>query len=303
MPHYTMPDGEQLYVRQVGQGQPVLVLSGLGMQSWQWLPFIAPHLKHYQFIIPDWRGFGGSAQCAIPAHLNAIQSHWQDTASLIEQLNLDQFRVIAYSMGATTAMHGMHYAALGNQLSAYLHIDQSPKIGCDDTWQYGLLGQQQPALKQLMREMNEILQQYPQLTDAAQLPTTARRALIARWIEFIELQASSKITPRVLRGLMRIRGLEKHVLPMQRLDYLAWYLNNYLHHAEDYRDAVTQLNCPTTFFMGEQSTLYPIQGQREIANRVAQSTQVLFKKSGHAPLLSEPLKFSREIAIFLHSTT
>ena len=35
MPHYRMPDNEQLFVREFGQGQPVLVLSGLGMQSWQ----------------------------------------------------------------------------------------------------------------------------------------------------------------------------------------------------------------------------------------------------------------------------
>ena len=37
MPLYRMPDGENLYVRRIGRGQPVLVLSGLGMQSWQWL--------------------------------------------------------------------------------------------------------------------------------------------------------------------------------------------------------------------------------------------------------------------------
>ncbi|MBC6819875.1 alpha/beta hydrolase, partial [Acinetobacter baumannii] len=40
MPYYTMPDQESLFVRRVGRGEPVLVLSGLGMQSWQWLPFI-----------------------------------------------------------------------------------------------------------------------------------------------------------------------------------------------------------------------------------------------------------------------
>lgn len=33
MPYYHMPDGEQLFVRRYGQGEPVLVLSGLGMQS------------------------------------------------------------------------------------------------------------------------------------------------------------------------------------------------------------------------------------------------------------------------------
>lgn len=56
MPHYTMPDGEKLFVREIGQGEPVLVLSGLGMHSWQWLPFLLPNIKHYKFYIPDWRG-------------------------------------------------------------------------------------------------------------------------------------------------------------------------------------------------------------------------------------------------------
>lgn len=63
MPYYTMPDQESLFVRRVGRGEPVLVLSGLGMQSWQWLPFIYANRKEYEFIIPDWRGFGGSKLC------------------------------------------------------------------------------------------------------------------------------------------------------------------------------------------------------------------------------------------------
>ena len=81
-----MPDQEKLFVRRVGEGEPVLVLSGLGMQSWQWLPFLFANRKQYEFIIPDWRGFGGSKNCAIP-ELDAISSHWNDVDSLIKQLN------------------------------------------------------------------------------------------------------------------------------------------------------------------------------------------------------------------------
>ncbi|HFF5546456.1 TPA: alpha/beta fold hydrolase, partial [Acinetobacter baumannii] len=99
MPYYTMPDQESLFVRRVGRGEPVLVLSGLGMQSWQWLPFIYANRKEYEFIIPDWRGFGGSKNCAIPEQ-DAISSHWQDVAHLIEQLKLDKFILMGYSMGA-----------------------------------------------------------------------------------------------------------------------------------------------------------------------------------------------------------
>lgn len=86
---------------------------------------------------------------------------------------------------------------------------------------------------------------------------------------------------------------------MQRLDYFSWYVNSYLHHREDYRQAIRRLDCPATFFIGEQSRLYPAEGQKIIAGSLPQSTAVLFKKSGHAPLLSEPLKFGREIGNFL----
>ena len=46
-----MPDQEKLFVRRVGEGEPVLVLSGLGMQSWQWLPFLFSNRNQYEFII------------------------------------------------------------------------------------------------------------------------------------------------------------------------------------------------------------------------------------------------------------
>ena len=156
MPFYTMPDQEKLFVRRIGEGEPVLVLSGLGMQSWQWLPFLFSSRKKYEFIIPDWRGFGGSKDCAIPEK-DAISSHWDDIDSLIQQLKLDQFILIAYSMGATTAMHGMKHGALTQKLKAYLHIDQTPKIAVDDSWQYGLFGQKQSRFKNLLLDIQTLL--------------------------------------------------------------------------------------------------------------------------------------------------
>ena len=52
MPYYTMPDQENLFVRRVGRGEPVLVLSGLGMQSWQWLPLSMQIVKNTSLLFP-----------------------------------------------------------------------------------------------------------------------------------------------------------------------------------------------------------------------------------------------------------
>lgn len=302
MPYYTMPDQTQLFVREIGQGDPVLVLSGLGMQSWQWLPFLLPSIKGHRFIIPDWRGFGGSKHCTIPKQLDAISSHWRDIQCLVEQLKLEQFKLIAYSMGASTAMHGMQYGNLSSKLKSYLHIDQTPKISTDSSWSYGLFGTNYSKFIELLQALSTFLAEHQDHLTLQQLAPQPRQQLLTMWIDFIELQNSNKLSPMLFKIALKQPQFQKHLLPMQRLDYMAWYINNYLHHQQDYRTAISTLDCPTTFFIGEQSTLYPAQGQLKIAEQVKNANTILFKRSGHTPLLTEPLKFSRALHHFLYAT-
>lgn len=298
MARYTMQDGEQLYVREIGQGQPVLVLSGLGMQSWQWLPYLLPNLKKFKFIIPDWRGFGGSSQCKIP-NLDAISSHWNDIQTLVNHLHLEKFILMGYSMGATTSMHGMQYGNLAQKIKAYLHIDQTPKISSDESWTFGLMGNKHPQFKQLLQQLFEFLEANIHYGLLKNLPKEKRYELVELWLNFIKLQSSNHVSHQILKLALQQDQLQQHLLPMQRLDYMLWYINNYLFHAEDYRDAIAKLECPTTFLIGEQSTLYPSQGQIQIANSLKNANYVLFHKSGHAPLMTEPFKFTTEISRFL----
>ncbi|MGR0304139.1 alpha/beta fold hydrolase [Acinetobacter beijerinckii] len=302
MPFYRMPDQEKLFVRRVGEGEPVLVLSGLGMQSWQWLPFLFANRKQYEFIIPDWRGFGGSKNCAIP-DLDAISSHWNDIDSLIQQLKLDQFILMGYSMGATTAMHGMKHGKLAEKLKAYLHIDQTPKISVDDSWQYGLFGQKQSRFKNLLLDIQTLLLENKFAAKLEDLSNDTRYKLVSLWSDFIEFQGSNNFSPKVVRLALNRPVLQKYLLPIQRLDYLLWYVENYLNHDEDYRQALSQLNCPTTFFIGCASSLYPEAGQTLIAQSLTNAKAIYFERSGHTPLITEPRKFSKEIGRFLAEQT
>lgn len=298
MAFYRMQDGEQLFVREYGQGQPVLVLSGLGMLSWQWSAFLYPLHKQFRFIIPEWRGFGTSSQCKIPA-MDAIASHWQDVHSLLEQLNLKNCIVIAYSMGATTTLHGLKYADFASSIAAYLHIDQTPKIVVDEDWSFGLFGTKHPQFKAILEKISSLLAQQTNKTFIQELSAENRQQLANLWLEFIALQNSNKYSLKAFAWLLKQSRLQSLFLPSSRIDYMAWYINNYLHHAEDYRDAIQRLNCPVTFLSGVQSKLYPIEGQNLIAKSIPQAQQIHFEKSGHTPLLSEPIKFGKEIARFL----
>ena len=295
-----MPDGESLFVREYGQGQPVLVLSGLGMLCWQWAAFLYPHRHRFHFIIPEWRGFGTSTQCKIP-QLDAISSHWQDVACLIEQMQLKHVIVIAYSMGATTTMHGLKYGNFAKHIQAYLHIDQTPKITVDQEWPYGLFADQHHNFKAILQSVSELLVQHPDIIWLNNLPKDAQQQLASLWLRFIALQNNNPLSLKGFAWALKYPKLQAIFLPSKRLDYTAWYIRNYLYHDQDYRDALKQLNCPVTFFSGVQSKLYPIEGQSIIAKSLPQAKQIRFEKSGHTPLINEPIKFAQEIKKFLQA--
>ena len=48
-----------------------------------------------------------------------------------------------------------------------------------------------------------------------------------------------------------------------------------------------------------KSSLYPIAGQRDINQQIKNSNHVIFHKSGHAPLLQEPIKFRKVLTKFI----
>ena len=212
MSYYKMPDGEMLFVREYGQGQPVVVLSGLGMLSWQWAAFLYPHRHQFRFIIPEWRGFGASSNCKIP-DMNAISSHWLDVQSVIQQLHLDKVMVIAYSMGATTAMHGMHYANFAEHITAYLHIDQTPKIPVDDSWGYGLFGEHHPVFISILTQISELLAPHQDVKYIKDLDSNTRHQIAKLWLQFIGLQNNNKYSLKAIEWILNQPRLQSLLLP------------------------------------------------------------------------------------------
>lgn len=84
-------------------------------------------------------------------------------------------------------------------------------------------------------------------TSAIHWNPTSRQHLLELWLAFIQLQANNKVTPLLFQLALKRPKLQALILPIQRLDYLAWYVNNYLHHNEDYRHAIAQ-PLPEYFF-------------------------------------------------------
>jgi pimeloyl-ACP methyl ester carboxylesterase len=101
------PDGVGLAVHELGEGPPVVLLHGfMSSARGNWFsPRLAQALAQtgHRVIAPDARGHGESDAptdlAAWPADIMA-----DDVLALVEQLDLTDFDLVGYSMGARTAM-------------------------------------------------------------------------------------------------------------------------------------------------------------------------------------------------------
>ena len=292
-------DGQQLHVRILGStmGQSVLLLPGLGMSASNWLPFVARYATRYRFYMPDFRGFGQSAQL----HLNqadVFQNHAEDIQDLISHFQLKDILLVGYSLGATTSMH-LQRAGQFDVVSRYLHIDQTPCIANDGEWQYGLAGAHQDALFQYLQEAGALLAAHPEAIYLADIPASAQGDIVAKIEQIYALLHgnvdSNPWLKTVLRGLM---PLAKR-LPLTRVEDVKAYFAAYSSIKHDYRQSLDGCTTPITVAVGMLSPLYDPRGQMQIAKHAQDVEIVRFEKSGHLPLFTEPTKFIRVLGEFL----
>ncbi|WP_042372141.1 alpha/beta fold hydrolase [Streptacidiphilus neutrinimicus] len=109
---FDAPDGARLAYREVGEGRPVVLLHGVTADAESWFAAgagagagLAPALaaRGHRVIMPDFRGHGSSAKP------QDVESYPQDVLTLdalalVDHLELDDYAVGGYSLGARIAV-------------------------------------------------------------------------------------------------------------------------------------------------------------------------------------------------------
>jgi 3-oxoadipate enol-lactonase len=100
--HVTLRSGDQaLFLQDAGEGEPVLMLSGLGYASWCWEDLMSHLRRELRVIALDNRGTGRSAK---PAGPYSIEMFADDAAAALDGLGVASAHVIGNSMGGYIAM-------------------------------------------------------------------------------------------------------------------------------------------------------------------------------------------------------
>lgn len=93
-------NGIDIHYKIHGQGEPLVLVAGLGYDLWMWHKMVPGLAEHFQVIAFDNRGVGHSARPAGPYTAQMLAA---DTVGLLDTLGLDAAHVMGHSMGGFVA--------------------------------------------------------------------------------------------------------------------------------------------------------------------------------------------------------
>ena len=257
-----------------------------------------PLAHRYRFILPDLRGFGRSCAAQITDE-KVFEQYARDLHDVLEHFQLDQTALGGISTGAYICLTYNRLYGF-DRVSKYLNIEHTPqsRIGAD--WQHGLFSEKQEELFACFERLLVMAEEAGPETPYWSLPEDVRREFALTLTRVL----SRALNNPLARGVARLAGqyaerlLAGPVFPVQN-----WYAYIQVMRAfmngNDTRAALAGIKVPTTLMIGAQSRFFSVDGQLEIQRHVPHAKVVTFERSGHIPMLDQPLQFQREFARFL----
>src|SRR6478735_9346115 len=97
--HFTTVNGFQMYYEVHGEGSPLVLLHNFTGSTLFWQPYLADLAELFKLIVVDMRGHGRSNN---PANQFTHRQSALDIFALMDQLEIEQFKVIGVSSGGMT---------------------------------------------------------------------------------------------------------------------------------------------------------------------------------------------------------
>ena len=109
----------RVHVREVGDGEPIVLLHGFPQDSWMWRHQMAALSDRWRCIAPDTRGFGLTDKPRIRVTRDLLA---RDVIELLDALGLEQATVVGHDWGGIIA-----------SATAFRHPDRVRRLGLIDT--------------------------------------------------------------------------------------------------------------------------------------------------------------------------
>jgi pimeloyl-ACP methyl ester carboxylesterase len=263
-----------LHVRIAGQGEPLLLLHGGGIDSAQlsWAEAIGPFSEQYRVYAPDWPGYGQSDPTGGEAY--GIEQLVDILHQIIDTLALPPVILIGISMGGGAALgYALEYPERVAKLvlvDSYGLCAHAPfhrlsywatRMPAISRWSYGLMRRSRRLTRWGMRSIF-----------AGPVP----EAVVEDTLEALQLA-----------------HVGEPFIAFQRSELLPDRLRTC------YEDRLEELQMPVLLIHGDRDLLVPLSAAQEAAQRIPNARLAVMEQTGHWPPRERPEQFNRIVLEFL----
>jgi pimeloyl-ACP methyl ester carboxylesterase len=256
-------NGRQIYFEQYGQGEPLLVLNGIFMNSASWAPFVPALSRQHRLILVDLLDQGRSARMS-GDYGQALQA--EVAYALLEHLSVLSCNILGISYGGQIALR-----------LAFTHPHRVKRLILANTTAYV-----NPWLEDLGHAWSYALASH----DARQFFKTCMPLIYspgfytaqAAWLHAREKVFQERFTPEVYDGFLRLLKSTEGLDLLGRLGEIA---------------------APTLVISADSDYITPPADQAEILARMPQAKQIVLRNCGHASMYEQPVEFMSAVLGFL----
>lgn len=253
----------QLYYKLQGQGDPLVLISGLSTDHHSWDTVVEELSKHYQVLVFDNRGCGQSDTPDIPYSIDLFAD---DTMALCQALSLDNLHVVGNSMGGNIVQSlGRRYAQQLRSLTmvnttmlrhtpSYIAIEQKRQL-----WRQGLDAE----------NLNQLMIPWAFSNTYLQKPGMAK--------QLAELFLQNPHPQSLL-------GFERQLDALKQFESQSW---------------ISEIELPTLVITGNEDIIFPPAYSVEIAKAMPNTHYICFEKTGHLTHIERPNEFCQALLSFL----
>lgn len=279
----------RIYYREIGQGQPILLLhGGPDFDHTYFLPDMDRLADTFRLIYYDQRGRGRSAQNVQPEEVT-IQSEIEDLEHLREYFQLDSVPVLGHSWGALLAME---YALHHPKRVSHLILMNAAPASHDDFMRLQQFRHERPAadLAKMKELSSTIKYQEGDPDTVADYYRNHFRATLKR-PEHLETLMKSLRSSFTKEGILKAREIE------ERLVHETWSSSEY-----NVLPKLGQLLIPTLILHGDRDHI-PLECASHIAESIPGSRFVVLSDCGHFSYLECPGDVRKEIENFFSTNS
>ncbi|WP_028778541.1 alpha/beta fold hydrolase [Shimazuella kribbensis] len=259
MPLATLSDQTRLYYEELGEGEPLLLISGQGMDHTFWNAIRDDLATKYRVIVYDHRGTGHSDKPKLPAY--TTRGLAKDAMELLNHLGIAHTHVYGFSMGG--------------RVSQWLAIDYGDRISSL------ILGATSPGKRGIPRphHINAFFQQ----------PLSEQKEQNIKWLSMF-------YTPAWIRSnLDKAHEIfNQPVLPVhaRQLHYMA-------SEEHDSYDYLSSIQSPTLIIHGDEDEVNPTANAYLLAEKIPGAKLSLIRGGRHGYFIEYKEESLHEVIDFL----